>query len=340
MQNDLRGTAPLSRTEKLLGNLDIRNLLGAEIGPLCRPAVSRGDGEILYVDHADTATLRAKYATDHGVDVNAIVDVDAVWGANTLAEALGRKVDYVVASHVIEHVPDLVTWLLELRAVLKDGGQVRLAVPDKRFTFDHLRRETSIADVLTAYVVRARRPQLQQILDFRLNSAPIDCSEAWATPIGERRIHKDHDFQTALSVARHFAGNDEYHDVHCWAFTPRSFALLFRELVERGLIDYGCECFYDTARNELEFFVWLKSMDRESALRSWDRMEALAAEFWTADAKLTTLRLEVEESRATIERLRTTLEEKSARIDALENSTSWRITAPLRHLRGWFGNLT
>jgi hypothetical protein len=76
-------------------------------------------------------------------------------------------------------------------------------------------------------------------------------------------------------------------------------------------------------------------MDREGALRSWDGMESRAA-----DAEALLARREVEEQRATIDRLRAALEEKSVRIEAMENSTSWRITAPLRHLRGWIGNLT
>lgn len=309
----------ISRNEKLIGGLDVRNLTGAEIGPLCRPVVRREDGAILYVDHADTQTLRGKYANDPGVDAAAIVDVDAVWGANTLDEALGgRKVDYIVASHVIEHVPDLITWLLELRSSLRGGGQVRLAVPDRRFTFDHLRRDSSLADVLTAHVLRARRPQIQQILDYRLNSAPIGCAEAWATPPHQRIIRKEHTFGEALSTARRFVANDDYHDVHCWAFTPRSFALLFAEMVENGLIDYGCERFYDTSRNELEFFVWLRQMDRDTAVESWQDMARQVSDIYEGDTQL-----------------KHELADMTARLEAMERSTSWRITAPLRGLKAW-----
>ena len=312
----------ISRTEKMIGGLDVRNLTGAEIGPLCRPVVRKEYGDILYVDHADTETLRGKYDGDPGVDVAAIVGIDAVWGANTLGEALGRKIDYIIASHVIEHVPDLVTWLLELRSALKDGGQVRLAIPDKRFTFDHLRRESSLADVLTAYVLRARRPQMQQILDHRLNSAPIDCGMAWATCIGERPVCMEHTFEEALSIGQRFAVSDEYHDVHCWVFTPRSFAEMMRALVDKDLMDFGCEQFYDTGRNEIEFFVWLKGMPKDLALLSWDSAAKAAAEFPVSptDEEL---------------KLRAALQEKSERATALERSTSWRLTAPLRKISGW-----
>ncbi|KVK82095.1 hypothetical protein [Burkholderia sp. MSMB1498] len=107
-----------------------------EIAPLDKPLVTRDMGEVLYVDHADTATLKRKYRRDAAIRHDAIVDIDGVWGENTLSEAIGGpKVDYIVASHVIGHVPDLVTWLIELDSVLAPAGQVRLAILDMRFTF-------------------------------------------------------------------------------------------------------------------------------------------------------------------------------------------------------------
>lgn len=39
----------------------------------------------------------AKCANDSGGDASTIVDIDALWGANTLSEALdGRRVDYMI----------------------------------------------------------------------------------------------------------------------------------------------------------------------------------------------------------------------------------------------------
>lgn len=63
----------LSRRDKLLGGLDISRMRGLEIGPLMTPLVCKDDGDILYVDHADTETLRAKYACVPGVDLARIV---------------------------------------------------------------------------------------------------------------------------------------------------------------------------------------------------------------------------------------------------------------------------
>ena len=39
----------------------------------------------------------------------------------------------VYASLVVEHVPDLVTFLNDVASILVAGGEFRLAVPDKRY---------------------------------------------------------------------------------------------------------------------------------------------------------------------------------------------------------------
>jgi 2-polyprenyl-3-methyl-5-hydroxy-6-metoxy-1,4-benzoquinol methylase len=116
--------AMLTRNQKLLYYIDPTHQMGVEIGPLVNPIVTRQMGPIRYIDHATTEVLRLKYADDPSIDVNKIVDVDYVWGDKSL-EALTHAeapFDYLIASHVIEHVPDLVGWLSEIRTILKPGG--------------------------------------------------------------------------------------------------------------------------------------------------------------------------------------------------------------------------
>jgi hypothetical protein len=174
----------MERRDKLISGLDLRHGVGIEIGPLDRPAVTK------QVDHADTASIRKKYQDNTEVNITSIVNVDAVWGSQTLQEAIGpdRNVDYIIASHVIEHVQDVITWLEELRAVLKPRGEVRLAVPDRRFTFDYLRRETTLADILNAYLLRARMPLPISILDFCLNVATVNNVDSWEHRVDPSRL--------------------------------------------------------------------------------------------------------------------------------------------------------
>jgi SAM-dependent methyltransferase len=271
------------RRDKLLQGLDLPALTGAEIGPLDRPLVRKGDGSVYYVDHLDTEALRARWSTDRNIDVSKL-QVDAVWGAQSLREGIAAAagegfagLDYVVASHVIEHVPDVITWLQEIQAVLKPGGQLRLAVPDKRFTFDYLRRTSDLAALLYAWQSRARVPNGPCVLDFCLNMAEIDMKAAWRGRIDPDTLKRFYDFNSALAIADDARKNGHYHDVHCWVFTPASLARCFAELARRRLLGFACERFDDTEVDNHEFIIALRqSGDATLCAASWEAMAARA----------------------------------------------------------------
>jgi 2-polyprenyl-3-methyl-5-hydroxy-6-metoxy-1,4-benzoquinol methylase len=119
-----------------LAAIDVTTMRGLEIGPLASPRVRKDEGPVRYVDHASAAELKEKYATDAGMQgrLDEIVDVDYVLGkSTTISEATGKDApfDYVIASHVIEHIPDTIGWLDDLTHVLRVGGILSLVIPDK-----------------------------------------------------------------------------------------------------------------------------------------------------------------------------------------------------------------
>lgn len=321
----------------LRAGLDIAHAAGLEIGPLDNPVVARSEGAITYIDHADTAHLRDTYRDDPGVDIARIVAVDAVWGEQSLAACVGGATfDYVLASHVAEHVPDLITWLGEVHAVLKPQGQLRLVLPDHRFSFDALRDETRLLDVLTNWVLRARRPQVHNVLDFRLHYAPqMDCWARYDSHYDLSALTPAHDFATAIASAD-WARDlpDRYYDVHCWVFRPRSFALLMAQLAERGLLGFACADFTDTAPPRFEFFVFLAPCDDPArAAATWRAMAAAACDPLPGSGEARALA--EQQARTPLValgavELERRLAAAQAQIAALQASTSWRITAPLR----------
>lgn len=281
----------MERRQKILGSLELtsanggRPRIGAEIGPLQSPLVKKGDvgeGVVFYVDHADTETLRARWSTDPSIDPSKL-HVDAVWGQRTLREAIdasdlahrhglpGCGLDYVVASHVIEHVPDLIAWLQEIAAILRSDGSLRLAIPDKRYSFDLLRRTSTFAEVADAFVRKRRVPSGSRVLDFTLNMATVDCAQAWAGTVDHASLVHGYTVEGALSLAADAEINGNYHDVHCWVFTPESFIALCLELSEAGLLGFECQRLIPTSRNELEFFVWMRPCsDKRRVSLSWE----------------------------------------------------------------------
>jgi Methyltransferase domain len=330
-----------SRATALRAGLELARLTGLEIGPLANPIVHKSDGAITYIDHTDTASLRETYRNDPNIDIDRIVEVDAVWGEQTLAACVGHATfDYVLASHVAEHVPDLITWLQEVRAVLRAGGQLRLALPDCRFSFDALRDETRLVDLLTNRLLRARRPQLHNVLDFRLNYAPaVDGAGIYEGRSDLSRVQPTHSFQCAIESAEAARDMPErYFDVHCWVFQPRTFARLMAELAEHGLLPLACAGVIDTAPPLLEFYVFLTPCDDPArATASWRNAipalrDPLPGSLAAPAASAAADRPQLAALTAELAAARQALAEAEARVAGLEASTSWRLTAPLRWL--------
>ena len=308
-------------------------MTGLEIGALCWPAVRKAEGDILYVDHTDAANLRKSYASDPAVDVSQIVEVDAIWGDQTLSSAIdGRRVDYVIASHVAEHVPDLITWLQEVHSILQPRGQLRLALPDKRFSWDYLRAETDISAVLAAYAVKARRPQVREVVDFKVHAAPsIDNLKIYSGEYGPADVTPLHDLAHVLWCARAIINDPKlYIDVHCWVFTPRSFALLMAQMARFGLLDLACVDFTDSAiERGFEFFISLTpSTDRQATIDSWMLMAQGVSDPLPGTGAAAAKVAAKEEALHAAHALRVA----EGQVAALLDSNSWRITAPLRWL--------
>lgn len=265
-----------NRRERILQGLDLSSLLGVEVGPLDKPLVSKSDGQIYYVDHCDTDSLKEKWKTDPNVNTD-VLHVDAVWGQSTLLEALGAAragqwegADYLVASHVVEHVPDLVAWLREVREVLKAKGSLRLIVPDRRYTFDYLRRTTTLSEVADAFIRKRRVPSASRILDFCYGHRHVDCTQAWDGTLAMQDLERGSDDVSAVTLAREAEEKGVYHDVHCWVFTPKSFVQLMTEMTNVGLLEYACDWIVPTERYTFEFFVSMRpETNREIAIRSW-----------------------------------------------------------------------
>lgn len=243
-----------------------RGRIGVELGPLNKPLILREDGEVLYADHRSTEDLRRKYAehdTVVGAQASTIVDVDLVLENQTLPEALGSRapVDYVVASHVLEHIADPVGWLAEIAGILRDGGVLFLVVPDKRFTFDFYRTPSTAGDLVASHLTRATIGSPAQVFEHVARAAAVDVPAVWS---GRGRTPEpmfDSQLGSALVHARGVADSGFYFDVHCTVYTPVSFLAVFRDLIALGLIPFEIAEIVPTPRYALEFYVTLRKRE-------------------------------------------------------------------------------
>jgi SAM-dependent methyltransferase len=141
------GTLVGLRFEQRRRILAIRYLTGdgIEIGALHRPLQLPDGVRVRYVDRYDLAGLRAHYP--ELADLS-LVSVDIVDDGETLATIGSASLDFVVANHFIEHTQSPLATLRNHLRVLREGGIVYLAVPDKRRSFDIDREVTPLEHVL------------------------------------------------------------------------------------------------------------------------------------------------------------------------------------------------
>jgi SAM-dependent methyltransferase len=231
-----------------------------EIGAGYCPVAPKSDGWNTHVvDHAAQEALRAKYA-DAAVDTAAIEPVDTIWQQGPLHEAapaeLAGRVDVIIASHVLEHLPDLIGFFASAARLAAPTGLLSIALPDRRYCFDCFRPWTTTGGLLEAHQRRASRHGLKTAFDHVAYSAVVDGQLAWgARPIGTPVLLDR--FAAAATAASLSDGTTRpYEDYHAWQFTPAGFELIALELGELGLLDWHVETL--EGPENFEFFVRLR----------------------------------------------------------------------------------
>lgn len=261
---------------------------GLEVGPLFDPVVLREQADVRYIDVHSAEVLRQHYADHAGLPLEDIVDpdftlIDADGQVRTLPEAVAGAApfDWTLASHVIEHVPDVIGWLSEVADVLADAGRLVLAVPDRRFSFDAGRPATTVGEMLLAHQRCDQRPSVRAVYDHYRYAVQLDARTLWtgASPGPGHRIHGLDYVLDRMALAE----RGTYVDCHVWLFTPASFVEQMGELGELDLFPFAIDKLVPTARNELEFYVLLRRLDRDldSAGRAAARAGGITA--WLDD---------------------------------------------------------
>ncbi len=231
-----------------------------EIGPMFSPIAPKAAGwNTCTLDHLSREGLVEKYQADPNVDVSRIEEVDFVWTGGALSDAvpaaLHGSLDAFVASHVIEHTPDLIAFLQSAAALLKPEGVVILAVPDKRYCFDCFQALTTTGQVLAAHGEKRVRHDRWLGFDFAAYKALDAGAGCWGQhPLRDLRL--SYDLQQARDLSGLMDAAPGYTDLHAWRFTPSSFELLMLELAALGETDWRVE--RATAAEGCEFFAWLR----------------------------------------------------------------------------------
>lgn len=236
-----------------------------EIGPLNRPIVLKSEYKnSLYCDIRSTEEIKKLYAgneylekTGISIDINSIVEVDYVLNKsyqNTFSHM--EKFDYVVASHVLEHMQDIIGFFQDISGIMKPGGKLCIIYPDKRYCFDHFRESASFRDAYDVFT-RGRTETARMVLDFFSMSVNENNPVFYWKGKNLKEIIPLNNFDQSIKNYKRALNGEKLDDVHYWPFTDRSFLLFMYNCIRAKLIPFTCSQFIPTKENTQQFFVEL-----------------------------------------------------------------------------------
>lgn len=116
---------------------------GIEIGAMHLP-LKVYEARVSYVDRMDVGGLRKHYPELKNFP---FIKVDVVDNGENLRKIKNGSQDFVIANHFIEHCENPIVVLKNHLRVLKRNGIIYWIVPDKRYTFDYVRKLTTLTHV-------------------------------------------------------------------------------------------------------------------------------------------------------------------------------------------------
>lgn len=249
--------------------------LGLEIGPSFNPIASKSNGyNVHIIDHLDKDGLIEKYLNHQNTPIENIEDVDYVWNGERYSKLIGNEkcYDYIIASHLIEHVPDLVDFINQCSELLKDDGKLFLLIPDKRFCFDIFQPCSNLSHIIDNHLSKNTKPTLGEVTSQLLNFVANNQQISWGKDSQKTNFHFIRNLEQINNTIENYS--ETYIDTHVWHFTPLSFQLLIFDLILLKYIEIDIERIEDTVGVEF-LCVLSKSKNKSSKGLLDQRLELL-----------------------------------------------------------------
>jgi SAM-dependent methyltransferase len=238
--------------ENLIKGLD-SELSCLEIGPFLNP-VTRGKN-VKYFDVLDKNGLIER-ANRIGYEGQLVENIDYVSEFGDLS-VVTENFDIVISAHCIEHQPDLIKHLVQVESILKTDGTYFLIVPDKRYCFDSLIAESTIAEVIQAHKDARSVHLLRSVIEHRALTTHNSALDHWQGNHGKSPPSEALAERILAALDEFDAANGSYVDVHAWQFTPFSFFGLMKMLKTMRFISLEVKFVCNTAYGRNEFVAAL-----------------------------------------------------------------------------------
>jgi SAM-dependent methyltransferase len=266
--------------------------IGIELGPFFQPFPLDMPGVLVrYVDRFTPAENAARF-TELSDQEFQVPDIVTNFDRERLRCLRDASQDFVIASHVLEHLAEPLGMLDDIHRVLRPGGALMIVLPDRRRNANDVAREpTSVAHLAAEYRAGVTEVSDEHIQEYvAALTPPLDVPGRLTSP-EEHRLR---------SIHVHVWSDDEFLEVldHCVANLAHTWDFIDGCATDDPALE-GWEFAYLLRRGRVP-----KSVSRfRAGLEEWrKRRDAVAARSAAAEATLAEFR----------------------------ESRSWRVTRPLR----------
>jgi SAM-dependent methyltransferase len=158
---------------------------GLEVGALQRRLEVPVHCSVTYVDRLPLPNLLEHYPELRGQPLQA---PDLIDDGETLSKVTSDTQDFVIANHFLEHCENPIQTILNFLRVLRNGGILYLAVPDKRFTFDIGRPVTPYSVLAETFRDGRRRNRADLYVEW---VTYVTHTPVWEVEVAARKLLED-----------------------------------------------------------------------------------------------------------------------------------------------------
>ncbi len=240
-----RGTGSAGRVSTINADYRLRAYAllagrGLEIGALDKPSPLPPVAQVEYFDALSATEAQRLFPELNPVDLVPVQHLGEL-DRDGLAAFADNEFNFVILSHVIEHVANPIKVLREVFRIVRPGGHVLIAVPDKRYTYDRPRGLTSFDHLWADYENGVTESDDEHYLDFlrhvgpHVFDEPAEYLPGHIVTVRRRREH-----------------------VHVW--DSASWRAMFDEALRRLRITATCAAESTGDENHFEYFgAWRKA---------------------------------------------------------------------------------
>lgn len=237
-----------------------------EIGPFINPFIKREDYNVFYADINDKAGVYKVYENENYKSLGfssqreffeAITPIDFVI-SGTYKEAI-KDICFqtIFSSHVIEHTVDIIEHITQVAECIEEGGYLLLAIPDKRYTFDHYREVTPFRDAIDIHLSGGKnraRFAFDQTCNGHHNNPVLYHDKTdylMGKSVWKDRYKAARESYDAANAGQNFSG-------HTWVFTYASFLAFLRDGIGCGFFPFSLKFSSEPKYGENEMCIALE----------------------------------------------------------------------------------